>query len=240
MSQNTDNLNQQKEKILSLIREKSVLKQDVFANTIKVFTTFKNQSRDILNNLNPIVANLDKRINLLYSEVNQFAYQLKIAGDALEFFMHTNVFELEKSSPLYKSPYIKQNPLNAYCGIIYVYNFMADSFKFNRLNDIGVLIARIFINKENHFFVETKLPLASKYSNFSLEPISENTIKEIINELIIFAIEFDLSVPPYDAIKEISVNEINERTSWITMRTGKRLGFFTDAEKNDDDFSFQL
>lgn len=240
MSENSDILQQQEQKILLLIKEKSVLKQDIFANTIKVFGSFKEQCKAIISDLKEQVSKIDLRINIQYSEVNQFAFQIKVAGDVLEFFMPTNVFELEKSSPLYKSPYLKQNPLNAYCGIIYVYNFMSDSFKFNRLNDIGVLIARIFINKEKHFFVETKLPIASKYSNFSLEPIPEKTIKEIIHELIIFSIEFDLTTPPYDAIKEVSVNEINERTGWITMRTGKRLGFFTDSEKDSDDISFQL
>jgi len=239
MNENTDIIQQQRQKILSLLKEKSVLKQDVFSNTINVFNNFKDQSKNIANDLKNQVGSIDKRVNIQYLEVNQFAYQLKIAGDVLEFFMHTNVFELEKSSPLYKSPYIKQNPLNAYCGIIYVYNFMADSFKFNRLNDIGILIARIFINKENHFFVETKLPFATKYSNFSLEPLNITTIKEIINELIIFAIQFDLTTPPFDSVKEITINEINERTSWITLRTGKRLGFVSDSN-NDDDFNFQL
>lgn len=240
MSETPHILTQQQQKILELIKEKSVLKQDVFHNTIQTFNEFKTLSKEITTKLKEQVVEIDKRINIQYSDVNQFAYQMKIAGDVLEFFMHTNVFELEKSSPLYKSPYIKQNPLNSYCGIIYVYNFMADSFKFNRLNDLGVLVARLFINKENHFFVETKLPLASKFSNFSLEPISKDVIKEIIHELIIFAIQFDLSSPPFEALKEISVNEINERTSWITLRTGKRLGFFTESSKEDDDFSFQL
>ncbi|MCX7728712.1 MAG: hypothetical protein N2203_04495 [Bacteroidia bacterium] len=239
MNENTDILKQQKQKILSLVKEKSVLKQDVFFNTIKNFGIFKSLSKNIINELKPTIDGIDKRISIQHFEVNQFAYRLKIAGDILEIFMHTNVFEIDKSSPLYKSPYIKQNPLNAYCGVIYVYNFMADSFKYNRLNDIGILIARIFINRENHFFIETKLPLATKYSNFSLEPLSENIIQEIINDLIIFALEFDLSIPPFDATREISVNQINEQTSWITMRTGKRLGFYTDSN-NEDDFTFQL
>ncbi len=239
MSEPINILNQQKTKILSLIKEKAVLKQDVFHNTIKLFEQFKEQNRNTANDLKSQVSVIDKRIGIQYSDINQFAFQLKIAGDTLEFFMHTNVFELEKSSPLYKSPYIKQNILNAYCGIIYVYNYMSDSFKYNRLNDIGVLMARIFINQENHFFVETKLPVLSKYSNFSLDPISIDAIQEIINELIIYSIQFDLSVPPYDMVKDLSVNEINERTSWITLRTGKRLGFFSESN-NEDDISFQL
>jgi len=34
--------------------------------------------------------------------------------------------------------------------MISIYNFLSDSFKFNRVNDIGYLIARVFTNKENH------------------------------------------------------------------------------------------
>lgn len=238
MSENSELLNKQKEKIFSLLKEKSVLKQDVFANTINNFNRFRNISKNISNELKSVAGSIDKRISVAYSEVNQFAYQLKIAGDTLEFFMHTNVFEIDKSSPLYKSPYIKQNLNNAFCGIIYVYNFMSDSFKFNRLSDLGILVARIFINKENHFFIETKLPISAKYSNFSSEPLSDEGIQEIIHELIIFAIEFDLTPPPYDMVREISINEINERTSWITLRTGKRLGFVSD--NNEDDINFQL
>lgn len=239
MPDNTQLLQQQKATILSLVKEKSVLKQNVFQNVIQIFNTFKNQSKEIISDLKPSIINIDKRILLQYTEVSQFAYQLKIAGDTLEFFMHTNVFELEKSSPLYKSPYIKQNPQNAYCGLIYVYNFMSDSFKFNRLNDIGLLVARIYINHENHFFIETKLPMVSKFGNFSLEPLLPEVVREIINDLIIFAIQFDLSVPPFELVKEISVNEINERTSWISLRTGKRLGFVSGSNA-EEDIGFQL
>ncbi len=239
MPENNSILSQQRQRILSLLKEKSIIKQNVFSNTISVFNLFKQQSKNIINNLKDTIEGIDKRIIITYSETNSFSCQMKVAGDLLEIFMHTNVFELDKSSPLYKSPYIKQNPLNAYCGIIYVYNFMSDSFKFNRVNDIGVLVARIFINQENHFFIESKLPMSSKYGNFSLEPINTDIIQEIIQDLIIFSIQFDLATPPFDAVKEISVGEIQERASWATLRTGKRLGFITDSN-NEDEISFQL
>ena len=38
-----------------------------------------------------------------------------------------------------------------YCGVINMYNFLSDSFKYNRENDLGYLIGRMFINKENTF-----------------------------------------------------------------------------------------
>ena len=40
-----------------------------------------------------------------------------------------------------------QNQLGTFCGIINIYNFLSDSFKYNRESDLGYLVGRIFINK---------------------------------------------------------------------------------------------
>jgi hypothetical protein len=54
-------------------------------------------------------------------------------------------------------------------------------------------------------------------------------LHEIINDLIIYAITFDLFTPPIEQVKEVSVNEIQEKVSSINLRTGKRLGYGTSA-----------
>jgi hypothetical protein len=214
-----EKLDNQKETILKLLAKKSVMKQNVYANTIKVFDQMRNVSKHI---------------------TDDFAksFQLKVAGDMLQFDMHTNVFEFERSHPIYKSSYVKQNDLNSYCGIISVYNFLSDSFKFNRLNDVGFLIARIFVNRENRFFIETKTSLNNRYGNYSEEGITDDNIKDIIQELMIFAVSFDLFIPPYDAVKQVSVMEIQEKASSAVLKTGKRLGYIghdgDDSSFNDD------
>ena len=65
----------------------------------------------------------------------------------------------------------------------------------------------------------------AKYGNYSEEPISEDHILDIINELIIFAISFDLFIPPYDVVKHVSVLEIQEKANSAVLKTGKRLGY---------------
>jgi hypothetical protein len=159
---------------------------------------------------------------------------LKVAGDMIEFYMHTNVFEFEKTHPMFKTGYIKQNEFNSYCGIINIYNFLADSFKFNRLNDLGYLIARIFVNREMRFFVEAKGPLGLKNNMFSVEPVTKDQLRELINELILFVISFDLFTPPFDSVKEVSINEMQEKTNSVNLRTGKRLGYGTNATYEDE------
>ncbi len=227
-------LNLQKQQIITLLKEKSVMKQDVFKNTISSFALVKECVREIANDLNNETQAIDKRIIVSSTETNSYATQLRVAGDMLEFFMHTNVFEFEKSHAMFRTGYVKQNEYNSYCGIINVYNFLNDSFKFNRLNDLGYLVCRIFINREMRFFIEAKGPMGIKYSTFSVEPLNKEQVHEIINDLIITAITFDLFTPPIEQIREVSVNEIQEKVSSINLRTGKRLGYGTSASLDED------
>lgn len=230
----SDTLQNQKEQILKLLKEKSVMKQDVFRNTLAAFDLVKQSVAEISNELGKETQVIDKRINVAYTETNNYATQLKVAGDMLEFFMHTNVFEFDKSHTMFKTGYVKQNAYNSYCGIINVYNFLADSFKYNRLNDLGYLVCRIFINREMKFFIEAKGSIGIKYSSFSTEPLNKEQLHEIINELIIYAITFDLFTPPAEQVREVSVNEIQEKVSSINLRTGKRLGYGSSASYEED------
>lgn len=224
----------QRHQIITLLKEKSVMKQDVFKNTINVFGMLREVCKEVSSDLKAEIEKVDRRVTLNFSEINQHAMQLKIAGDMLEFYMHTNVFEFEKSHPMFKTGYIKQNEFNSYCGIINIYNFLADSFQFNRLNDLGYLVARIFVNREMKFFIEAKGSLGLKYNTFSSEAVSKKELNEIINDLILFIISFDLYTPPFDSVREVSVNEIQEKTSSINLRTGKRLGYGAGDNSDED------
>lgn len=220
-----DQSDKQRQQIITLLKEKSVMKQDVFKNTITVFGMLREVCKEVCSDLKTEMEKVDKRVTLNFSEINQNATQFKIAGDMLEFYMHTNVFEFEKSHPMFKTGYVKLNEFNSYCGIINIYNFLADSFQFNRLNDLGYLVARIFVNREMKFFIEAKGSLGLQHNTFSSEAVSKKELKEVINDLILFIISFDLYTPPFDAVREVSVNEIQEKTSSINLRTGKRLGY---------------
>lgn len=227
-------MDKQRQQIISLLKEKSVMKQDVFKNTIQTFNLLREVCKEVSSDLRSELESVDRRVTLNFFDINQHAMQLKIAGDMLEFYMHTNVFEFEKSHPMFKTGYIKQNEFNSYCGIINVYNFLADSFQFNRLNDLGYLVARIFVNREMKFFIEAKGSLALKHNTFSVEPVNKEVLKEILHELIIFIISFDLYTPPFDAVREVSVNEMMEKTSSVNLRTGKRLGYGA-GDSNEED-----
>jgi hypothetical protein len=225
----------QRELIIKMLREKSVMKQDVYKNTHNSFENLKEVIKEIADDLKTEAQKIDKRITVEYRFTSDHEIELKVAGDMLVFYMHSNVFEFDKSHAMFKTGYIKKNELNSYCGIIYVYNFLADSFKYNRLQDLGYLISRMFINRENRFFIEAKPPLGYKYTNFSEVAVNNQTLKEIVYDLIAYAISFDLYTPPSQNVQEISLNEIIERVQSDKLKTGKRLGFKSQTEGSIND-----
>jgi hypothetical protein len=218
-------------KILTLLKDKSSLKQDVFHTTIEVFNDFKTVMKELILDLRAEALKIDKRITIDYIDKSEYEIHLKVAGDVLIFSMHTNVFEFDKSHPITKTSYIKRNINNSYCGVINVYNFLADSFKYNRINDVGYLIGRIFINKELHYYVEGKRQIGLNHNDFVNAQIDKTAIKDIIESLILYCIEFDLFTPPFDNVAQISVAEIQEATNNVLIKTGKRLGFQFQAEE---------
>ena len=55
--------------------------------------------------------------------------------------------------------------------------------------------------------------------------IDLNSLKTIIESSLQYILEFDLLVPPYDNVKIISVETVQEKNNSALQQTGKRLGF---------------
>lgn len=222
-----------KEKILTALEMKSLVKQKVYDQTMEIFSLVKEILQEITKEYNSELQIDDKRVYFEYRERSQFEAELKVAGDLLIFSMHSNIFEFDKSHNVWKLNYVKENSLYSYCGIVNVYNFLSDSFKYNRLDDLGYLISRLFINLEKNFFVEGKRQEEYLYNNFGAKPITKEILKDIILRIVLYAIDFDLLVPPYDNVKIASVAQLIEKVEYHRMKTGKRLGF----KFNSDDVS---
>ncbi|QKG79709.1 hypothetical protein [Tenuifilum thalassicum] len=214
-----------KEKIKQLLTEKAVVKQQIYDNTLEVFNLIKEVLKEIEIDYNSQLKGVDKRVRLVYTDRGKYEAELKVASDLLIFSMHSNVFEFDRDHNIWKLSYVKDNVLNSYCGIINIYNFLADSFKYNRLEDLGYLIGRIFINREFHYFVEGKRQMGFLYNNFGTALIDKQSLRRIIETAITYALEFDLLVPPYDVVKIASVVQLNTKIENAKLQTGKRLGF---------------
>jgi len=112
-----------------------------------------------------------------------------------------------------------------------IYNFLADSFKFRRSNDPGYLIGRILINREKHYFIEGKRELGMLYTNFPTSRIDRSAVKSIVESAITYTLNFDLLMPPFDQMKEVTMQEMQSQLDTMSIRTGKRIGFRFQADE---------
>ncbi len=220
--------------IIEKFKTKSVLKQEVYQNTRQVFAELKQVAIDFVTDAKKeLKRNKISQINIEFNDKGEFEAELKFAGDALVFIMHTNVFQFPREHSIMRNSYVKEDESRAYCGVIYVYNFLADSLKYKRENDIGYLVARIFVNKEKHFVVEGKRQMNFLNNTFVLEPIDYPILKKILDTAIMYSIDFDLLLQPYEMLKEITLSQLIEYSSAMGLQTGKRLGFRFQADPGE-------
>ena len=226
-----EDLIEKKLTIVTTLKDKSLLKQKVFDNTLDAFSIIKDVLKNLSKELNSNLSGMDSRIKLEYTDRSNFDAQIKVAGDILLFSMHSNIFQFDRDHPAWKTGYIQKNKFNAYSGVINIYNYLADSFKYSRQDDLGYLIGRIFINHEKQYFVEGKRQMGMLFTNYGSEEISNQSLQLIITSAIQYALEFDLLVPPYDTVKIATVGQAEAKIQHSKVITGKRLGF----QFNSDD-----
>lgn len=213
--------------------EKATLKQNVYKNTLEGFSLFKEAIKNISTDF--YKSNTENRkIVFEYTFQNEFEIELKFAGDILLFVMHTNIFEFGRDHEIWRGNYLRDDKNRSYCGIINIYNFLADSFKYNRYNDVGYLIGRIFINNEMNYFIEGKREIGLLFRNFGTAVMNQDAAISIVQSAILYTINFDLLTPNYDSVKEVRVSDMKATLDSMPLSTGKRLGFRFQADKDLD------
>jgi hypothetical protein len=214
-----------KDHIINTLKEKSVLKQQVYDKTRDCLKILKKVLLETVSEYEKELKGTDGRVNMEYRDRGMFEAELKVAGDLLVFNMHSNVFEFPRNHEIWKDTFHKDQPLITYSGVINFYNFLSDSFKYNRLNDHGYLIGRMFINKDYTFFIEGRRELGFSFPAFGQNAINYENIKQIVESSIAYALKFDLLVPPFNAVNLLTVSQMKEKYNKSRMQTGKRLGF---------------
>ncbi|MFP4469114.1 MAG: hypothetical protein ACLFPE_00430 [Bacteroidales bacterium] len=213
---------------------KATLKHNIYQHTYNTFTKFKAVIKNLVKEYQETVDTGERHIPFEYKNRGEFEVELKFAGDILVFMMHTNVFEFPRQHEVMNLPYIREDSQRSYCGIINIYNFLSDSFKYKRVNDIGYLIGRVFINKDMHYFIEGKREIGFLFQSFEKAVMNDQAAKSIITSAIKYTLNFDLLTPPYDKVKMLSVYEIQTTLDNMKIKTGKRLGFKFQADKDEE------
>ena len=214
-----------REKILAAIINKSTLKQHIFDNTFTTFNELKDVLFEIASELDDdLDGKLDKRVRIEYRDRGKFEAQLQIASDLLIFQMHTDIFEFDSNHIIWQNEYVQAERDNSYCGVINIYNFLADSFRYNRADDEGYLIGRVFVNREGCYFVEGKEQDSMPVEQFGTKSFDRPAMMRILQTAVLYSLGFDLWVPPYEEVLYANVEQFNTKQENSKMQTGKRMG----------------
>ena len=219
-----------KKSLSDLVFNKGELKQHVYAATKETFELFRTTTREIIDLFKQERQVNGKDVRFEFTDRGDFEFEVKFAGDVLIFMMHTNVFEFSRNHEVMKTPYIREDPKRSFCGVIHIYNFLADSFLYQRDNDLGYMIGRVFVNMDKHYFIEGKRELGMLFNNFNTSLITNESVQSIVESAIEYTTNFDLLTPPYDEVKLVSVGEMRTNFNKKSMVTGKRLGFHFQAD----------
>lgn len=215
------------EEIITALTEKAVLKQSIFRSTFAVFQMTKAIAADVAKRLAERFAAIDKTVVIEFAEEGQFEFQLKFGGDVLMFSMQTDVQTFGEEHILIKSAYVQENPQRGFYGTMTVYNFMADSVKYNRLNDAGYLLARMMVNFEGHYYIEGMRQMNFLHPDIAENVMSEAVLREFIQSAILLAVEQDLYAPAYQDVQVIPLAlKLQDQ-----MAGAEKVGFQMKAKK---------
>lgn len=218
------------DKIISLLNEKVALKQSVSDLSKVVFGELKAELKSLFDELRNATRKNGEQIPVEFTDRSPFQAEAVIGDDYLVFILLPTVATFESDHEVWKTSYLKDDPNGSFVGKVYVYNFMADSFTFNRPADQGVLIARLFVNKDRHFFVEGKKQLGVRFNDFANAVLDKHALREVLEAIVLHSLDFDAFAPPFDRVQQITVSEVQESTLQARIATGKRLGFRFQAD----------
>ncbi|MDR1345733.1 MAG: hypothetical protein LBK03_03420 [Bacteroidales bacterium] len=212
--------------LFNLLINKGELKQSVYDITSEAMQVFKEVAQELEDDFRKQHVVKHETITVQVDNKNHFETQIRFAGDVLILLMHTNIFEFPRAHQVMQSKYIREDKERSYCGMIKMYNFLSDSFKYNRINDEGYMIGRILINKDRHYFVEGKKELAQILNNFSENEFTKDVARNILHCAIRYCVNFDLLVPNFEETIKMTLSEmIQIEGQNMISKTAKRLGF---------------
>jgi len=210
------------DQIFDGLKQKSTAKQAIFRNTQAAFDCLRKVSQELVVELSRKLTPLDSSVVIEYLSVNDMEFHIKFSGDLLVFVMHSNVVTFADDYGPMPSAYVAHDFRRRFFGHIMAYNFMADSIKYQRLNDPGYLVGRLLVNIENHYFLEGVQQLELPDNDMSDNIITTDAMRLFVESAMIAAVNNDLIAPPLPEIQKISVKQKLENQQ---VSRGSKVGF---------------
>ncbi|WP_426492714.1 hypothetical protein [Hymenobacter sp. 102] len=204
------------------LKQKSSAKQSIYRNTLATFDLLRKVSQELVVELSRRITPVDSTVIIEYRPVNDMEFHIRFSGDLLVFVLHSNIVTFPDDYGPMATRYVEDDFRRRFFGHIMAYNFMADSIKYQRLNDPGYLVGRLLINIDNHYFLEGVQQLELPDNDMSDNPVTEDSLKLFVESAMIAAVNNDLIAPPLSDIQKISVKQKLENQQ---VSRGSKVGF---------------
>jgi hypothetical protein len=210
--------------IIETVNGKCAHKAQVMTHVVRSFASMRNEAELVAKALKEDCAE-HCDTSLGFKNISNSQFQMMVGEDALIFNLHDDVFEIDPAHPVRKTSYLKDDGMRAFCGMVSIYNFLRTSLDKNRPEDVGYLIGRVFINSEDHFFVEGKKRLGFLYNDFSSQRFHAEAMREVVMSSILHCLEFDLQTPPYESFAALNVMQMQAINGTSGSMPSRPLGF---------------
>ena len=210
------------DQIFDGLKQKSTAKQAIYRNTLAAFDCLRQVSQELVLELAHKRPPLDASVVLEYRSINDLEFHIRFSGDLLVFVMHSNIVTFADDYGPMPSAYVRGDFRRRFFGHIMAYNFMADSIKYQRLNDPGYLVGRLLVNIENHYFLEGVQQLELPNNDMSDNVLTTDAMRLFIESAMIAAVNNDLIAPPLTEIQKINVKQKLENQQ---VSRGSKVGF---------------
>ena len=208
--------------IVSLVGPKAKLRKQVEANITEGVETLCSVLQQMADEYSEA---LGPDVAVRYERRASHVALFTLDADVLVFVQLTDVFNFDRDNQALKTPYVKEDAQRAAVGIVNVYNFMTDSFKYDRDEDMGYLVARIFVNAEGAFFVEGKRQRGVGVDHFGEQKVDADAWRRFAETALKYAAESDALVPPYEMLLQADMATLKGYILASKTKTAKRLGF---------------
>ena len=203
------------EYLKSRLNSKARLKQKVWKTTIQFFLGLKTEAEKLVAEIKDSNEN-DNEIIFEIRYISEFEFHVYCGSDLIVYTLQTNIVTFDPSHYLMQNKYIQQSEDLPFFGQIMIYDFMADSLRYNRMEDTGYLLSRILINSENHFMIEGVRGLHYLFDGIDKAIGSEENYSLLIKKSLAVAVDSDLLAPDFSQVQFVTLG--------VRMKGDKELG----------------
>lgn len=129
--------------------------------------------------------------------------------------------------------YIKENALRTICSMVLIYSFRLHALEKSEAESNGFLLARIFINADNHFFVESHQPQPFLWNQIGDNEVKQESVKQILSNCLHLSQQIQLYAPSYSDISVINLSDKDLILENSNSNNAHRLGFIQ-SDKTDE------